>query len=133
MSSVNPRVQVVGRRLDVEHHRLCDFLTRIAQPHEWLEAGSPEAARLLGGRGLLDAPLPVVVNEERTFSGASVEVLAAALGLHGAAEALALRPRGHRRGPRRSRRRRVREQRAPFSDDGAVGMQSNRASPTREG
>ena len=61
MSSVNPRVQVVGRRLDVEHHRLRDFLTRIAQPHEWLEAGSPEAARLLGGRGLLDAPLPVVV------------------------------------------------------------------------
>ena len=80
MSSVNPRVQVVGRRLDVEHHRLRDFLTRIAQPHEWLEAGSPEAARLLGGRGLLDAPLPVVVDEERTFSGASVEVLAAAWG-----------------------------------------------------
>ena len=80
MSSARPTVQVVGRRLAAEHHRLRDFLTRVAQPHEWLEAGSPEAVRLLGGLGLLDAPLPVVVDGERTFAGASVEVLAAAWG-----------------------------------------------------
>src|SRR5262245_41254870 len=73
-------VQVVGRRLEVEHHRLRDFLTRVAQPHEWLEAGSPEAAQLLGRLGLLDAPLPVVVDGERAFAGASVEVLAGAWG-----------------------------------------------------
>ena len=38
---------MVGRGLDPEHHRLRDFLTRAAQPHEWLEADSPEAAALL--------------------------------------------------------------------------------------
>jgi hypothetical protein len=27
--------------LDPEHYELRDFLTRIAQPHEWYEAGSP--------------------------------------------------------------------------------------------
>jgi thioredoxin reductase (NADPH) len=32
-----PTVQVAGRRLDPEHHRLRDFLTRTAQPHDWLE------------------------------------------------------------------------------------------------
>ncbi|MEN3343063.1 MAG: thioredoxin reductase [Actinomycetota bacterium] len=78
MSPVRPTVQVVGRRLEPEHHRLRDFLTRIAQPHEWLEAGSPEAARLLGRRGLGDAPLPVVVDGEQDHVGVTVEALAAA-------------------------------------------------------
>jgi thioredoxin reductase (NADPH) len=57
---------------------LRDFLTRIAQPHEWLEAGSPEAERLLSGLGLLGAPLPVIVDGERTLTGATVEMLAEA-------------------------------------------------------
>ena len=39
VSPVRPTVTVVGRRLDPEHHRLRDFLTRSAQPYEWLEAG----------------------------------------------------------------------------------------------
>ncbi len=78
MSSIRPEVQVVGRRLEAEHHRLRDFLTRVAQPHEWLEVGSPEAVRLLGGLGLLDAPLPIVIDGDRTFTGATVEVLASA-------------------------------------------------------
>ena len=47
MSPVRPTVQVVGTRLDPEHYRLRDFLTRSAQPHEWHEAGSPEATALL--------------------------------------------------------------------------------------
>jgi thioredoxin reductase (NADPH) len=68
----------VGRRLEPEHHRLRDFLTRVAQPHEWLEAGSPEAVRLLGELGLSDAPLPVVVDGDRTYTGVTVETLAAA-------------------------------------------------------
>ena len=71
-------MQVVGRRLEAGHHRLRDFLTRVAQPHEWLEVGSPEAVRLLGGLGLLDAPLPIVIDGDRTFTGATVEVLASA-------------------------------------------------------
>src|SRR5437868_7822121 len=82
MSPVRPTVQVVGRRLEPEHHRLRDFLTRTAQPHEWLEAGSPEAIKLLGGLDLLDAPLPVVVDGEQTFSGATVEKLVAAWTRH---------------------------------------------------
>jgi thioredoxin reductase (NADPH) len=80
MTSIRREVQVVGRRLEADHHRLRDFLTRVAQPHEWLEAGSPEAQRLLGGLGLLDAPLPVVVDGDRTYTGARVEALAEAWG-----------------------------------------------------
>jgi thioredoxin reductase (NADPH) len=43
VSPVRPPVKVLGRRLEAEHYRLRDLLTRIAQPHEWLEAGTPEA------------------------------------------------------------------------------------------
>jgi hypothetical protein len=58
MSPIRPTVEVVGRRDEAEHHRLRDFLTRVAQPYEWLEAGSPDAVRVLSARGLLDAALP---------------------------------------------------------------------------
>jgi thioredoxin reductase (NADPH) len=47
VSPVRPTVRIVGERLDPEHHRLRDFLTRIAQPHEWLEAGSPAGQAVL--------------------------------------------------------------------------------------
>lgn len=80
MTPVRPSLQVVGLRLEPEHHRLRDFLTRVAQPHEWFEAGSPDAVRLLSGLGLLDAPLPVVVDGDRTYTAVTVEVLAAAWG-----------------------------------------------------
>jgi thioredoxin reductase (NADPH) len=75
VSPVRPTVKVVGRRLDADHYRLRDFLTRTAQPYEWYEAGSPETDQLLGSLGLLDAPLPVVVDVEQTFTGATVETL----------------------------------------------------------
>jgi thioredoxin reductase (NADPH) len=78
MSSIRPPVQVVGRRLEAGHHRLRDFLTRVAQPHEWLEAGSPEAVRLLGELRLSGAPLPVVVDGDLTFVAATVDALATA-------------------------------------------------------
>jgi thioredoxin reductase (NADPH) len=68
----------VGRRLEPEHHRLRDFLTRIAQPHEWLEAGSSDAAQLLESLALADAPLPVVVDSGETHTAVTVETLAAA-------------------------------------------------------
>ena len=68
----------MGRRLEPEHHRLRDFLTRIAQPHEWLEAGSSDAAQLLESLALVDAPLPVVVDSGETHTAVTVESLAAA-------------------------------------------------------
>ena len=71
-------MQVVGRRLEAEHYRLRDFLTRVAQPYDWLEAESPEAERLLGGLGLADAPLPVVVDGDQKYTGATIDKLAAA-------------------------------------------------------
>jgi thioredoxin reductase (NADPH) len=78
MSPVRPTVRIVGERLDSEHHRLRDFLTRVAQPHEWLEAGSPEADRLVRSLGLVDPPLPVVVDGDDVYTGATVERLAGA-------------------------------------------------------
>src|SRR6476646_9337838 len=78
--SVRPKVQVVGRRLDADHYRLRDFLTRSAQPYDWLEAGSAEAGQLLERLGLVDAALPVIVDGEQTYTGATVETLAVAWG-----------------------------------------------------
>jgi thioredoxin reductase (NADPH) len=66
--------------MDAEHYRLRDFLTRSAQPYEWLEAGSAEADRLLESVGLVDATLPVLVDGDRTFTGATVETIVAAWG-----------------------------------------------------
>ncbi len=78
MSPIRPTVRIVGKRLDPEHHRLRDFLTRVAQPHEWLEAGSPDAARVLAGLGLADPPLPVVVDGNAVYTAVTVELLAEA-------------------------------------------------------
>jgi thioredoxin reductase (NADPH) len=66
--------------MDAEHYRLRDFLTRTAQPYEWHEAGSAEADLLLGRLGLVDATLPVLVDGEQTFTGATVETIATAWG-----------------------------------------------------
>jgi thioredoxin reductase (NADPH) len=76
VSPARPVVQILGERLDPEHHRLRDFLTRVAQPHEWLEAGSAEAARTLSSLGLVDPPLPVVIDGGEVHTGATVESLA---------------------------------------------------------
>src|SRR5438874_1886045 len=51
MSPVRPKVTVVGRRLAPSDHEVRDFLTRTAQPYDWLEAGSPAAEDLLLVRG----------------------------------------------------------------------------------
>jgi len=75
MSNLRPPLTVVGRRLQPEHHRLRDFLTRTAQPFEWVEAGTPEADEVLGARGLSEAELPVVIDRDETVTGASVEHL----------------------------------------------------------
>src|SRR5689334_20017041 len=78
MSPVRPTVQVVGRRLDSEHYRLRDFLTRTAQPYEWYEAGSAEAEGLLDRIGSAGAALPILVDGETTITGATVERVALA-------------------------------------------------------
>jgi thioredoxin reductase (NADPH) len=73
---------VVGRRLDPQDHRLRDFLTRIAQPHEFHEAGMPDAEAVLAHAGALDAPLPVVVDGDTFYPHATVESLADAWQVH---------------------------------------------------
>src|SRR5580765_8608529 len=80
MSPARSTVQVVGRRMDAEHYRLRDFLTRTAQPYEWHEAGSAEADLLLASLGVADASLPVLVDGDRTFTNATVESIALAWG-----------------------------------------------------
>jgi thioredoxin reductase (NADPH) len=75
MSSLRPTLTVVGRRLEPEHHRLRDFLTRIAQPFEWIEADTGEAGAVLGDRGIAGAELPVVIDREESVTGATVERL----------------------------------------------------------
>lgn len=69
---------MVGRRLEPEHHRLRDFLTRAAQPHEFYEAGSPQAEAVLAKAGAQDAELPVVVDGDRVYAGIDVQSLAEA-------------------------------------------------------
>jgi thioredoxin reductase (NADPH) len=55
---------------------LRDFLTRIAQPHEFHEQGAPEAERLLSEAGARDAELPVVIDGETVYEDATVARLA---------------------------------------------------------
>jgi thioredoxin reductase (NADPH) len=73
-----PSVTVVGRRHDPEDYRLRDFLTRAAQPHQFYEAGSPQADELLAKAGAAGATLPVVLDGDTVHTGATVERLAEA-------------------------------------------------------
>jgi thioredoxin reductase (NADPH) len=77
VSPVRPTVTVIGRRLVPEDHRLRDFLTRSAQPFDWIEAGTPEADAALAELGG-ELELPVVVDAGEITAGATVERLAAA-------------------------------------------------------
>lgn len=76
MSPVRPTVTVVGRRMEHEAHRVRDFLTRVAQPYEWLEAGEPQGAGLLAAHGLTDDDLPLVVEQQRVLRNVTVQKLA---------------------------------------------------------
>ena len=76
MSPIRPTVTVIGHRLDREHHRLRDFLTRGAQPFLWLDAGSGAADETLRAYGVSEAALPVLVEEGgQVLAGATVERL----------------------------------------------------------
>lgn len=76
MSPVRPTVTVIGRRLEPDHYKVRDFLTRIAQPYEWHEAGSDEADRLLTEHGAVTAALPVVLDGDEAIPAATALDLA---------------------------------------------------------
>src|SRR4029079_12472932 len=68
-------VRVVARSLEPEHHRLRDFFTRTAQPYDFLEPDSPEAAALLAEHGLATQDLPVVFDGNDVYRNATVALL----------------------------------------------------------
>src|SRR5436305_3436908 len=81
MSPARPKVQVVGRRMEAGDYRLRDFLTRTAQPYDWLDAGSDEADGVLERLGLAASELPVLVEGDgTTHTAATVESVARAWG-----------------------------------------------------
>jgi thioredoxin reductase (NADPH) len=71
MSPIRPLVHVVGKLRSPDSHALRDFLTRIAQPHEFHEAGTPQADELLRAARAEDAELPVVIESDHTVHGAA--------------------------------------------------------------
>ena len=77
MSPVRPTVTVIGRRHAPEDHRVRDFLTRVAQPFDWLEAGTEEAEQALARLGR-DVELPVVIDGETVVERATAHSLAEA-------------------------------------------------------
>lgn len=81
MSPIRPTVQLVGTRLDPATHRVRDFLTRIAQPHELIEEGSPEADALLAALGAMRVETPALIDGGRTLAAVTVASLAEAWGL----------------------------------------------------
>jgi thioredoxin reductase (NADPH) len=81
MSPIRPTVHVVGSRLTTAGHELRDFLTRIAQPHEFHQEGSAEADRVLADAGVPNAELPVVIDGDDVYEDATVNRLAEAWGI----------------------------------------------------
>jgi len=73
-------VQVVGHRVDPAAHALRDFLTRAAQPHDWIDADLPDGQKLLERSGLSAADLPVVFDGEAVFARATVQDVVEAWG-----------------------------------------------------
>ena len=78
MSPVRPKVTVVGRRSGADDQRLRDFLTRIAQPFDWLEAGSEAADAALASADAAQVRLPAVIEDGAAIEDATVERVAAA-------------------------------------------------------
>jgi thioredoxin reductase (NADPH) len=78
MSPPRPPVAVIGHRQEPEHYGLRDFLTRIAQPYEWYEAGTENAELLMRRHGSGAEPLPVVIDGEKLIPAATAAKLARA-------------------------------------------------------
>jgi thioredoxin reductase (NADPH) len=83
MSPPREDVEVIGRALDPDHHRIRDFMTRAAQPFDFHEVGTPDADRVLAEAGLTGPTLPVVIDDIGVFEGATVPGLAARWNLSG--------------------------------------------------
>lgn len=68
-------VSVVGNRLGPDHADLREFFTRLGQPYEWFEAGTPAADELLQHVGLIrPVALPVLIEAGKpAFEGATVD------------------------------------------------------------
>ena len=78
MSPIRPTVQLIGTRLDPAAHRVRDFLTRIAQPHELVEEGSAEADALLDARGAAGVETPALIDGDDVLGAVTVASLAEA-------------------------------------------------------
>lgn len=61
--------------MNPDHYRLRDFLTRIAQPYAWYEAGTNEADEFLAAKQLREAPLPVLVDGDNVYTAATIETI----------------------------------------------------------
>ena len=119
----------MGRRLEPDDHRLRDFLTRAAQPHEFHEAGTPQADAVLALAGARGAALPVVIDGDTVHAHATVESLADAWTSTRGRE-VALRPDDRRRRPRRARGRGVRRLRRPSTAVAEEDVPGGQASHT---
>src|SRR5215204_283585 len=75
MSPVRPTVHVVGDRLDLDAHRVRDFLERAAQPYEAHDADSEEGRGRLAAAGAQAAELPVVIDGDTVVAAATPERL----------------------------------------------------------
>ena len=73
---MRPTVTVVGRSLERGDHEVRDFLTRTAQPYEFVELGTPEADRLLAEHRLAADLLPVVIDGDSVHPRATPAMLA---------------------------------------------------------
>jgi thioredoxin reductase (NADPH) len=80
VSPPRPTVQVIGRRLEAEDHRLRDFLTRADQPYDFYEAGSPDAVELLRRHAIAEPRLPVLIDGDRVFNPVTIQALLEAWG-----------------------------------------------------
>ena len=78
MSPVRPQVTVVGRALEPGDHAIRDFLTRTAQPFDFVEHGSSEADRLMADHGISSGDLPVVLDGDAVHRSATPASLAEA-------------------------------------------------------
>jgi thioredoxin reductase (NADPH) len=75
MSPARPEVTLIGLRDEPSHHELRDLLTRAAQPHRWLDAGSEEGQERLAALGAGPEDLPVVVDGDTVHRAATAEAL----------------------------------------------------------
>ena len=109
MSPVRPSVTVVGRRFDAGRLQAARLPhPRRAAARRGSRPDTPEADRAARCARARRAALPVVVDGDETFAGATVERARRGLGDAMRARAVPLRPGDRRRRPGRARRRRLR-------------------------